>query len=89
MIDTITGSNPKQNIPAIDMQGISKAFGQVQANSEICFSVNSGEIHALLGENGSGKSTLMNILSGIYQPDAGTIQIYGKQVFFCGRRVIR
>lgn len=81
MINTKTGSDLKKDIPAIDMQGISKNFGQVQANSEICFSVNSGEIHALLGENGSGKSTLMNILSGIYQPDAGIIHIYGNQVY--------
>ncbi|MEA4889068.1 MAG: ABC transporter ATP-binding protein [Clostridiaceae bacterium] len=68
--------------PAIAMTGICKGFGIVQANRDIQFSVASGEIHALLGENGSGKSTLMNILSGIYQPDAGTIMIRGRQVAF-------
>jgi simple sugar transport system ATP-binding protein len=79
---TKTGSDLRADVPAIDMQGICKAFGQVQANSDICFSVRKGEIHALLGENGSGKSTLMNILSGIYQPDAGSVHVYGQQVFF-------
>ncbi len=68
--------------PAIAMTGICKGFGCVQANQDILFSVEAGEIHALLGENGSGKSTLMNILSGIYQPDAGTIMIRGRQVAF-------
>lgn len=69
-------------VPAIVMHGISKAFGTVQANSDISFSVRTGEIHALLGENGSGKSTLMNILSGIYLPDAGTIDVHGQRVIF-------
>ncbi len=68
--------------PAIEMEGISKAFGSVQANRDVRFTVRHGEIHALLGENGSGKSTLMNILSGIYQPDAGTIRLRGREVVF-------
>ncbi len=70
------------NFPAIEMTGISKAFGSVIANDDITFSVAKKEIHALLGENGSGKSTLMNILSGIYFPDKGLIQQDGKPVFF-------
>ena len=68
--------------PAIAMQGICKTFATVKANDQISFSVEAGEIHALLGENGSGKSTLMNILSGIYLPDAGQINIHGKRVVF-------
>lgn len=63
--------------PALQMTGISKAFGSVQANANVDFTLEHGEIHALLGENGSGKSTLMNILSGIYSPDAGEIRING------------
>lgn len=66
--------------PAIAMFGICKSFGHVKANWNIDFSVLPGEIHALLGENGSGKSTLMNILSGIYQPDRGSMTIKGQPV---------
>jgi simple sugar transport system ATP-binding protein len=64
------------------MRGISKSFASVKANVDVSFSVEAGEIHALLGENGSGKSTLMNILSGIYLPDAGEIDIHGERVVF-------
>ncbi len=66
----------------IQMEGICKTFGVVQANDHINFSVEKGEIHALLGENGSGKSTLMNMLSGIYMPDSGSIIIGGKPCHF-------
>lgn len=65
----------------IELKGITKLFGDVIANNNIDFSVKSGEIHALLGENGSGKTTLMNMLSGIYSPDSGSIFAYGKEVF--------
>ena len=71
-----------QDKVAIQMKDISKAFGAVKANENINLSVESGEIHALLGENGAGKSTLMNMLSGIYNPDGGAISIYGKEVKF-------
>ena len=67
---------------AIEMIGISKAFGSVQANENVNLSVYHGEVHALLGENGAGKSTLMNMLSGIYTPDSGSIFINGTQVHF-------
>ena len=60
------------------MAGISKSFGDVKANINITFSVDYGEIYALLGENGAGKSTLMNILSGVYTPDSGSIYIRGR-----------
>lgn len=66
----------------VTLEGICKSFGSVKANQNINFNVREGEIHALLGENGSGKSTLMNILSGIYQPDSGHIELYGKRVSF-------
>ncbi|MGA2082424.1 MAG: ABC transporter ATP-binding protein [Holophaga sp.] len=64
----------------IEMQGITKSFPGVRANDEITLRVEKGSIHALLGENGAGKSTLMSILSGLYQPDAGSIRVRGKTV---------
>jgi len=65
---------------AIELKDISKMFGSVVANENINLSIKYGEILALLGENGSGKTTLMNMLSGIYYPDAGTISVAGEEV---------
>ncbi|HPB45944.1 MAG TPA: ATP-binding cassette domain-containing protein, partial [Microthrixaceae bacterium] len=65
--------------PAVSMQKITKRFpGGVVANHDVDFDLAVGEIHALLGENGAGKSTLSNVLTGIYQPDAGTMSLYGE-----------
>ncbi|SHK40248.1 ABC transporter ATP-binding protein [Paramaledivibacter caminithermalis] len=66
----------------IDIQNISKTFGKVIANKDISLKFHSGEIHSILGENGAGKSTLMNMLSGIYTPDSGSIFVKGKRVKF-------
>ena len=65
---------------AIEMRGITKAFGSVVANRDVNLTLRQGEILALLGENGSGKTTLMNMLSGIYKPDRGEILVDGKAV---------
>ena len=59
--------------PIIEMKNITKRFGKVVANEDVNLTLYPGEIHALLGENGAGKSTLMNILTGIYKPNAGEI----------------
>lgn len=66
----------------IKMENITKSFGTVMANKDINLTVHKGEIHALLGENGAGKSTLMNMLSGIYTPDSGSIYIHDEKVNF-------
>jgi simple sugar transport system ATP-binding protein len=66
--------------PAIRLGGIEKSFGPVRANRGADLEVASGEIHALVGENGAGKSTLMRILSGLYAPDAGTMEVNGRDV---------
>ncbi len=63
---------------AIQLKGISKAFGPVQANRDINISVPRGTIHGIIGENGAGKSTLMSILYGFYKADSGEIFINGK-----------
>ena len=64
---------------AIELRNISKCFGPVVANKNVCLTVNRGEILSILGENGSGKTTLMNMISGIYFPDEGQIFIDGEE----------
>ena len=68
----------------LELHGMTKAFGPVVANDDISLTVESGQIHALLGENGAGKSTLMNLLYGLYRPDSGRILLDGKEVSFSG-----
>jgi simple sugar transport system ATP-binding protein len=70
-------SNPTY---AVEMQGIRKEFPGVLANDHVDFNLRAGEIHALLGENGAGKSTLMNVLAGLYRPEAGSIRVRGRPV---------
>ncbi|MDD6240550.1 MAG: ABC transporter ATP-binding protein [Eubacteriales bacterium] len=65
---------------AVRLEHISKSFGTVKANDDVNLEVKKGEILALLGENGSGKTTLMNMLSGIYYPDSGSIYVEDKPV---------
>jgi simple sugar transport system ATP-binding protein len=66
----------------LEMRGIRKEFPGVVANDDVSLQVRRGEVHGLLGENGAGKSTLMNILYGLYHPDAGEIRLNGKPVSF-------
>ena len=68
----------------LELDHISKAFGDFYANRDISLTVEPGQIHALLGENGAGKSTLMNVLYGLYQPTSGRILVDGKPQQFSG-----
>ena len=65
--------------PAIELKNITKTFGKVVANKDVCLTAYRGEILSILGENGSGKTTLMNMISGIYFPDEGQIFIDGQE----------
>ena len=67
--------------PALELRGIVKRFGPVQALRGADFTLAAGEVHALLGENGAGKSTLMHIAYGLVRPDAGTIAVRGRATF--------
>jgi simple sugar transport system ATP-binding protein len=66
---------PNANTPAIRLTDIHKSFGPVLANRGASLEVARGEIHALVGENGAGKSTLMRVLSGMYAPDSGRMEV--------------
>ncbi len=79
MAATGDGGRPATAAPfAIELKGISKAFGPVQANKDIDVQVPKGTIHGIIGENGAGKSTLMSILYGFYKADAGEILVDGR-----------
>ena len=67
-------------MPRLTLDGIAKSFGGVPALDGITLDIAPGTVHAVLGENGAGKSTLMNILSGLYRPDAGQVALDGRPV---------
>jgi ABC-type uncharacterized transport system ATPase subunit len=68
--------------PAVRVRGITKRFPGVVANDGVDFEAGEGEVHALLGENGAGKTTLSKILTGLYRPDEGEIELHGRPVQF-------
>jgi ribose transport system ATP-binding protein len=73
-------------VPAIAVDNIHKAFGATVALSGASFQVAAGEVHALLGENGAGKSTLVKMLSGMIRPDSGRLLVRGEEVHYASAR---
>jgi ABC-type sugar transport system ATPase subunit len=72
--------------PIVEVKSISKAFGHVQALSNVDLAIYPNEVLAIVGDNGAGKSTLVKILSGAYRPDSGEMQVDGRRVEFCNVR---
>ena len=68
--------------PLLRVRGVSKAFSGVPALTNVNLDLYGGRVHALLGQNGAGKSTLISIVSGVLQPDTGTLEIEGSGVHF-------
>jgi rhamnose transport system ATP-binding protein len=66
--------------PVLEVTGVSKRFGGVQALMGVDLFLRAGSIHALLGENGAGKSTLVKIIAGVYRPDTGTMRLNGAEL---------
>jgi len=66
------------NQTILSLKHIEKSFGGIHALADVSFDLQAGEIHALVGENGAGKSTLVKIITGAYTPDAGVIEINGR-----------
>lgn len=80
MATTETGSTPPEiGKTVIELEGIHKNFGRVQALRGVDLSLRDGEIHGLVGDNGSGKSTLVKVMVGVHQPNEGTIRVRGKE----------
>jgi len=67
-------------VPAVTLRGVTKRFPGVVANADVDLEIHAGEVHALLGENGAGKSTLSNIVTGLYRPDEGSLELHGEPV---------
>jgi branched-chain amino acid transport system ATP-binding protein len=62
------------------VQGLGKAFGGVHANQDLSFSIRAGTVHSIIGPNGAGKTSLINLLSGVYRPDSGSIRLNGAEL---------
>src|ERR1700759_2505761 len=79
---TTSHSTTPPGEPALALRNVSKTFPGVRALDDVSFDVKPGEVHALLGENGAGKSTLIKIVSGVYPPDSGDLEVDGQPARF-------
>jgi ribose transport system ATP-binding protein len=79
-------SSPPDHAPRLELRGLSKAFNGIPAVINLSLDIWPGEIHAIAGENGAGKSTVMNMLSGVFAPDAGEIRIDGVPIHVASPR---
>lgn len=68
---------------ALQVTGLAKSFGGVKAIENLSFDVHAGTVHAIIGPNGAGKTTLINLLTGIYTPDGGTVEMFGQEIGGC------
>src|SRR2546428_12078323 len=75
-----TVSVPSSAAPTLEVRGMSKSFGSVQALSDVDFEVRAGEVMALVGDNGAGKSTLIKCIAGIHPADSGEVLFDGEAV---------
>ncbi|HUY05967.1 MAG TPA: branched-chain amino acid ABC transporter permease/ATP-binding protein [Acidimicrobiales bacterium] len=73
-------SADSENTPALRVSHLSKAFGGINAVDDVSFEVDSGSICALIGPNGAGKSTTFNLITNIYRPDAGEVELWGENI---------
>ena len=67
----------------LSVKSLSRSFGGVAAVSDVSFDVKKGHVHAVIGPNGAGKTTLFNLISGVYEPDAGSIHLDGQDISGC------
>src|SRR5438874_7192293 len=72
--------------PLLDLRGVTKSFGSVQALTDVDFEVRAGEVMALVGDNGAGKSTLIKCIAGIHTMDEGTMLFEGQEVHISNPR---
>jgi ABC-type uncharacterized transport system ATPase subunit len=76
----VSSANDQRHLPALELHGVAKQFGDVTALDSVDFTVAAGSVHALIGENGAGKSTLMRIAYGLLPPDAGSLRLFGTTI---------
>jgi simple sugar transport system ATP-binding protein/D-xylose transport system ATP-binding protein len=79
-VGTTQGAPEESGAPALELCGVAKSFGHVQALRRVDLAARRGEIHAVVGDNGAGKSTMLKIMCGIHRPDAGELRIEGESV---------